>query len=304
VTHDRLELRRQRVELAEVVEGAIEASRPEIEAGGHALEVSLPEAPVLLDADPARLAQVLTNLLNNAAVYTPRGGLIRLAAAVAGDRLSLRVSDNGIGIDPAHLDGIFGLFSQVKMALDRPKGGLGIGLALVRGIVELHGGTVEARSAGPGQGSEFEIRLPLPRETRRTAVDSGSQSRRARRPRRVLVVDDNRDSAQSLALLLRLRGHEVCEAYDGLDAVGTAAEFRPDVVLLDIGLPGLNGYEVARRIRQEPWSREALLVAVTGWGQDADKRRSVDAGIDYHMTKPVDLTRLSAILDGSPPRAP
>jgi CheY-like chemotaxis protein len=213
------------------------------------------------------------------------------------------VSDNGIGIDAPHLAGIFELFSQVNTALDRPKGGLGIGLALVRGIVELHGGTIEARSAGPGQGSEFELTLPLPREALHAAADRPSRERPlARRPRRVLVVDDNRDAAESLALLLRLRGHEVREAYDGLDAVGAARAFRPDAVLLDIGLPGLNGYEVARRIRQEPSGRAALVVAVTGWGQDADKRRSAAAGIDHHMTKPVDLARLSELLDASPPQ--
>jgi PAS domain S-box-containing protein len=302
ISRNKLQLRRERVELADVVRSAVETSRPEIEAGGHALEVSLPRAPVFLDADPTRLAQVLTNLLNNAAGYTPSGGRIRLSAWTHDDEVSVSVEDSGIGIEPEHLAGLFDLFSQVNTALDRPRGGLGIGLALVRGLVELHGGTVEARSAGLGKGSEFRVTLPLARTPLRTTqevpvVEQGP----AARPRRLLVVDDNRDSAESLALLLRRRGHEVREAYDGQEALAAAESFRPDVVLLDIGLPGMNGYEVARRIRREPWSRGIVLVAVTGWGQEGDKRRSREAGIDHHLTKPVDLVRLSALLDASFP---
>jgi CheY-like chemotaxis protein len=268
-----------------------------VEAGGHALEIALPEQPVVLDADPARLAQVFTNLLNNAASYTPRAGLVRLIATLAPDQVEVVVEDSGIGIEPQHLTGVFDLFSQVNTELDRPKGGLGIGLALVRGLVELHGGTVEARSEGLGCGSAFVVTLPLPRERKASAPVRPPQTAPSPAARRILVVDDNLDAAESLALLLRLRGHDVREVHDGPAAVREASTFRPDAVLLDIGLPGMSGYEVAERIRAEAWSRAAVLVAVTGWGQEADKRRSREAGIDHHLTKPVDLARLDELLN-------
>jgi PAS domain S-box-containing protein len=296
MSRDRLELRREMVELEAVVQNAVETSRPAIEAGGHALEIALPEQPVWLDADPARLAQVFTNLLNNAASYTPRGGLIRLIGTLASDRVEVVVEDSGIGIEPQHLANVFDLFSQVNTQLDRPKGGLGIGLALVRGLVELHGGTVEARSEGLGCGSAFAVTLPLPREPRASAP-ARPQPASSPTARRILVVDDNRDAAESLVLLLKLRGHDVREVHDGPAAVREASAFRPDAVLLDIGLPGMSGYEVAERIRGEAWSRAAVLVAVTGWGQEADKRRSREAGIDHHLTKPVDLALLDELLD-------
>jgi CheY-like chemotaxis protein/two-component sensor histidine kinase len=300
MSRDRLELRREAVDFETVVQNAVETSRPAIEAGGHALEIRLPEHPVVLDADPARLAQVFTNLLNNAASYTPRAGLIRLIATLASDQVEVVVEDSGIGIEPQHLAGVFDLFSQVNTELDRRKGGLGIGLALVRGLVELHGGTVEARSEGLGCGSAFVVTLPLPREPRAIAPVRPPQTARAPAARRILVVDDNLDAAESLALLLRLRGHDVREVHDGPAAVREASTFRPDAVLLDIGLPGMSGYEVAERIRAEAWSHAAVLVAVTGWGQEADKRRSRAAGIDHHLTKPVDLARLDELLDDAP----
>ena len=312
ITRGRLELRRERVQLADVVQSALETSRAAIEEGGQTLEVALPPEPVHLDADGTRLAQVFTNLLNNAAKYTPPGGRIAIEA-VRGERtVEVRVRDTGIGIEAEQVSRLFEPFWQAATALDRSGGGLGIGLALVRGLVELHGGTVEVRSEGPGRGSEFTVRLPLagapggkalvPIE-RADAQRGRAPRRRAARPRRVLVVDDNLDAAESLALLLRLRGHEVREAHDGAAAVEAAAAFRPDAVLLDIGLPGLNGYEAARRMREEPWSREAVFVAVTGWGQDADKRRSREAGIDHHLTKPVDVARLDELIEVGPGRA-
>jgi PAS domain S-box-containing protein len=299
VSRNQLELRRQRVDLAEVVRSALESSLPVIEEAGHALEMELPDGPVPLYADPTRLAQVLTNLLNNAAKYTPRGGRIALAATTGDGEVTLSVRDSGIGIAPEDLPRVFELFAQVSTPLDQPDRGLGIGLALVRALVELHGGKVEVESEGLGRGSEFRVRLPLAGPPARAAASSAQSapSGRKRGALRVLVVDDNRDAAESLALLLRLRGHEVRQAHDGFEALAAATAFHPDAVLLDIGLPGLNGYDVARRMRQEQWSRRALLIAVTGWGQEGDKQRSREAGIDHHFTKPVDVGRLAELFE-------
>jgi signal transduction histidine kinase/ActR/RegA family two-component response regulator len=306
ITRNRLELRTERVELAAVVQSAVEASRPLIESFSHELTVTLPAEPVYLNADLHRLAQVLSNLLNNAAKYTNRGGRIALTAWLEGGAVVLSVKDNGIGIPAEHLPRLFEMFSQVDSALERSQGGLGIGLSLVKGLIGMHGGSVEAMSDGPGTGSTFIVRLPV-------LVGSPASSRNGEQPPtgaggpargsagcRILVVDDNRDSAESLALLLRLAGHEIQAAHDGLEAVEAAGWFRPDVVLLDIGLPKLNGYEAARRIREEPWGREMVLVALTGWGQDEDKHRAQEAGFDHHLTKPVDPTALQSLLTDLP----
>jgi len=290
VASGKIVLRRERVELAQVVRAAVETSRPIIEAAAHALTVSLPEELVKIDADPLRLSQILSNLLNNAAKFTPAGGAISLSAAVSGAELTLRVADTGVGIPPGMRDAIFEMFTQAESAAEGPPG-LGIGLTLVRSFVQLHGGTVEARSAGPGSGSEFVVRLPVV-VTDAVAETGAPRADDAPAPRRVAVVDDNEDSAEGIAMLLRLDGHEVATAHDGLEAVALAERFRPEVVFLDIGLPGISGYEAARRIRALPGGREMRLVALTGWGQQEDRRKSAEAGFDRHLVKPVELGEL------------
>jgi signal transduction histidine kinase/ActR/RegA family two-component response regulator len=302
ISQGKIELRRARVALAAVLNSAVEAGRPLIEEAGHTLVVALPAEAVYLDADPARLSQVVLNLLNNAAKYTEPGGRISLSAERDGDDAVLRVADTGVGIPREMLARIFDMFAQADRSLERAQGGLGIGLTLVRRLVEMHGGTVKADSAGTGKGSEFTVRLP--------AAPAGAQLAGARpgpadeedevvtAVRRILVVDDNKDAADSLAMLLRMLGNEVHTAYDGVDAVGAASGFRPDVVLMDIGLPRLNGYDAARRIRDLREHRPQVLVALTGWGQEEDRRRSVEAGFDYHMIKPVELDELQRLLAG------
>jgi signal transduction histidine kinase/CheY-like chemotaxis protein len=299
ISHGRIELRRERVELAEVVRSALETSRPLVESSGHRLDVELPPGPIPLEGDPTRLAQVFSNLLNNAAKYTERGGQIRLTAEQVDHHVRVRVTDSGIGISPAQLPKLFKMFTQGANSLERAQGGLGIGLGLARSLAEMHGGTVEASSAGLGQGSEFVVRLPVAVEAPRTAEPSPAASGAARAgatAQRVLVVDDNQDAADSLSALLQLMGHEVRTAYDGVEAVAAAASFAPSVVLLDIGLPRMNGYEVARRIREQPRGQDMTLIAVTGWGQDEDKRRSREAGFDLHITKPLDPAILDQLL--------
>jgi PAS domain S-box-containing protein len=300
ITRGKLELRKERVELASVVQSAVEGSRPLIEASGHRLTIALPE-PIPLDADPTRLAQVFSNLLTNAAKYTDRGGQITLTAKRDGGGVVVSVRDTGIGIAPEHLPRLFEMFSQVTTALERSQGGLGIGLSLVKGLVEMHGGTVEARSEGLGKGSEFIVQLPVAggRSAPESPQAGGGDRAKARGSRRILVADDNRDAAESLAMMLRLAGHEVHAAHDGRDAVEAAAWFRPDVALLDIGMPKLNGFEVARRVREQPWGRNVVLVAITGWGQEEDKRRATEAGFDCHLTKPVEPAALEKLL-GTP----
>jgi CheY-like chemotaxis protein/anti-sigma regulatory factor (Ser/Thr protein kinase) len=298
-------LRKAPTTLAEVVAAAVESAGPVVEAAGHTLTVDLPPGPVHLDADQTRLAQVFSNLLTNAAKYTERGGDIRLAAERRDGGVVVSVRDTGIGIAPEHLPRLFEMFSQVDSALERSQGGLGIGLALVRGLVEMHGGTVEARSEGRGKGSEFVVRLPAAGGT--TTRDAGPPGESGKAPappgRRILVADDNRDAADSLAEMLRLGGHEVHAAHDGLEAVEAAGWFRPEVAVLDIGMPRLNGYEAARRIREQPWGRAMTLVALTGWGQEEDRRRAAEAGFDHHLTKPVDPAALDTLLAALPPRS-
>jgi PAS domain S-box-containing protein len=297
ISRNRLELRRERVELSAVLEAALETSRPLIEAGHHEITVMVATEPVRLDADPVRLAQVFANLLNNAAKYTEKGGRIQLAGERRGSHVVVSVKDSGIGIAADALPRIFEIFSQANPALGRSQSGLGIGLSLAKGIVELHGGTIEARSEGAGRGSEFVVRLPAvagtPASEPARADDDGP---RPVTSRRILIVDDNKDSAESLAMLLRIIGHEVVAAYDGEQAIEAARATRPDVVLLDIGMPKLNGYETCRRIREEPWGREIFFIAVTGWGQEEDRRRTEEAGFDRHMVKPVDSALLMNLL--------
>jgi PAS domain S-box-containing protein len=298
ITQGKLQLRKERVALADVLKAAIETARPIIDALAHELTVTMPPQALCVQADPIRLAQAFSNLLNNAAKYTDRAGHIWLTAERHGNEAVVSVRDTGIGIAPEHMAHLFKMFSQMAPALERSQGGLGIGLSLVKGLVELHGGTIEARSGGLGKGSEFTVHLPIvdvPVETPKETTGDGPSARGGRKYR-VLVVDDLRDAADSMALMLQIMGHETRTAYDGLEAVQTAAAYRPDVVLLDIGLPKLNGYAAARHIRDEPWGGNVALVALTGWGQEEDKRRSLEAGFDHHLTKPVESTALEKLL--------
>ena len=304
ITRGRIELRKEPVELSEILNGAIEGSRPLIDKWDHELIVTLPGKPIHLHADPTRLTQVFLNLLNNAAKYTSRGGRIELRAELQGKAVVVAVKDSGIGIPPEMLPHVFEPFSQVNRSTQLSEGGLGIGLTLVKRLLDLHGASVEARSEGAGKGSEFVVRLPLALDEARGPVDQPGQPGAALAPRRILIVDDNQDAADSLGVLLRMMGHEVHTAHDGLEAVGAVTVFHPEVVLLDIGLPKLNGYEVARRIRDQPGGAAILLVALTGWGQNEDRRRSKEAGFDHHLTKPVEfpvLQRLLAQTTGSRP---
>jgi PAS domain S-box-containing protein len=296
ITRGSLELRLEMTELDAVIGAAVETARPLIDAKRHVLSINVPPEPVRFAADPLRLAQVLSNLLTNAAKYTDPDGQITLTATHTSDGITVSVLDTGIGI-PEHAQGqLFGMFSQVLAGTERSEGGLGIGLALAKGLVELHGGTIEARSEGPERGSEFIVRLPLrgaiaPRKEKEAASTTATRARR-----RVLVADDNTDAAESLAMLLRMEGHEVTAVHNGRDALSAFDAMPPDVALLDIGMPGLNGYEVAREVRRDLRGQTVLLIAVTGWGQDADKAQALAAGFDHHFTKPIDPERLSELL--------
>ncbi len=296
ISRGSLELRKERVSLAAVVESALESSRPLIERMGHELTVKLPKEPVILEADLTRLAQVFLNLLNNAAKYSDQRSHIHMNVERDGTDIVVTVKDNGIGIAADQLSRVFGMFTQVVRSLDKAQGGLGIGLTLVKRLVEMHGGTVEAKSDGPGKGSEFIVRLPVVIATEETRELARVAERPVMMPRRILVVDDNVDAANSLSELLKLLGNDTRTAGDGQEGVDMAAEFRPEAILLDIGLPKLDGYEVCRSIRAQPWGTDILLVAITGWGQPDDRRRSREAGFDHHMVKPVDPRALMALL--------
>ena len=304
ITTGKLELRKERVDLAAVLRDAAEASRPLIDRGGHTLTVALPPDPVWLDADPTRLGQIFLNLLNNAAKYSEPGGHVRLSAGRDGGEVVVRVRDTGIGIPATHLPHVFDIFVQVDSSWQRAQGGLGIGLSLVKEFVGLHGGRVEAHSDGPGTGSEFVVRLPV-------AVAAAAAGGPTARPetargsrRRVLVADDNRDAADSLAMLLGYMGHDVRAAYDGEAALAAAAAFRPELVLMDLGMPKMDGYEAARRIRAEPWGGARFLVALTGWGADDDRERTRAAGFDRHLVKPVDPAALTTLIAELPAASP
>ncbi|HEU5437132.1 MAG TPA: ATP-binding protein [Telluria sp.] len=294
ITQGRMELRRTPLPLAAVMQSAVADVEGMIESCAHRLHLSLPDETLVVDADLTRLTQVITNLLTNACKYTPGGGDIWLSGASEGEVAVISVRDTGIGIPEDALSSIFEMFSQLEPALTRSRGGLGIGLALVRGLVDLHGGTVSASSAGTGQGSEFVVRLPLTRQ----AVAAGEEQapRSAGERQRVLVVDDNADAADTLSMALELHGYEAGTAYTAESGLELAAASAPRVALLDIGLPDMNGYELARRIRTAPWGKDIVLIAATGWGQASDKQRARDAGFDHHLTKPIDFEALSEIL--------
>jgi CheY-like chemotaxis protein/two-component sensor histidine kinase len=303
ISRNKLDLRRARVTLAEVVHSAIETATPAIDAADHQLAVSLPGEPIELDADLTRLAQVFSNLLTNSAKYTDPGGRIELTARRQDEHVLIAVHDTGIGI-PAHaLPGIFDMFSQVDRSIERSRGGLGIGLALVKGLVEMHGGTITAESEGLRRGCTFTVRLPVLAAAAATPEPTATAPQsQTRESRRILVVDDNKDAALTMADMLELLGDEVRTAEDGLDALAVADSFRPEIVLMDIGMPRLNGYEATRRIREQPWGRTMTIVALTGWGQETDRARSREAGCDAHFVKPVSLTDLEALL-AAPPRS-
>jgi CheY-like chemotaxis protein/anti-sigma regulatory factor (Ser/Thr protein kinase) len=297
VSSGKLVLKREPVTAQAVVLSAIEASRSFIEAAGHEFELHLPDEALYLDADPTRLAQVVGNLLTNAAKYTPSGGKICLHVRRDADQVVVEVTDTGEGIPAEMIPKVFELFTQVGHTLDRSQGGLGIGLALVKQLVDMHGGTVTAVSRGAGQGSTFSVRLPLDRVRQSPGPNVDALEMETGFPRRrVLVVDDNVDAAESLSMVLKLDGHEVRAAHSGEEAMLLAKEFHPEIAFLDIGLPGLNGYDLARMIRGADELKDVVLVALTGWGSDEDKQKSKAAGFDYHLTKPIETSMMQEVL--------
>jgi signal transduction histidine kinase/ActR/RegA family two-component response regulator len=305
VTRGRIELRMEHVDAAAVIRSAVETSQPLIDAARHQLTVTLPAEPLTLRGDAVRLAQVFANLLNNAAKYTDEGGRIWLTAYREGRAAVVTVRDSGLGIPAQMLPRVFDLFTQLPETARRSHGGLGIGLTLVKTLVEMHAGTVQARSPGPGQGSEFIVRLPLvASDLPAAAPPRAAPARPPLRPRRVMVVDDNRDAADSLGLLLSLLGLTIHVAHGGAAALQALATFNPSLVFLDIGMPEMDGHEVARRIRALPEWQHLTLVALTGWGQDEDRRRSRQAGFDHHLIKPVDVRALEALLRDLDDQAP
>jgi PAS domain S-box-containing protein len=303
ITHNRLELRHSEVELASVIHQAVEACRPLADSAGHRLEVTLPDEQIHLRADAARLAQVVGNLLNNSCKYTRPGGKIWVTAERQGSEAVLTVKDTGIGIPPDKLESIFDMFTQVERSLERSQGGLGIGLTLVKRLVQMHGGSIDARSAGEGRGSEFVVRLPIVAGTSKARTPATIAAQEATRTRRILVVDDNEDAAVSLATLLKMTGNETYTAHDGVGAIEAVENHRPEVVLLDIGLPKLSGHEVCRRVRCQSWGKDIVLIALTGWGQEEDLRRSRETGFDGHLVKPVDYATLMELLNSLAPAA-
>jgi two-component system, sensor histidine kinase len=293
ITRGTIDLRREKVDLASVLRAAVETSQPLIHAAGHQLQLEVPSQPVWLDADPVRLSQVFANLLNNAAKYMDDGGLIEVSTGVDADLVTVTVRDHGFGIDADTLGGVFEMFTQGQPSR-RTQDGLGIGLTLVRSLVRMHDGEVSASSDGRGCGSEFIVRLP--RASAPASQQPSAPADASPLPQRILVVDDNRDAADSLGLFLGLLGAEVKVVHDGMAALQALDDFRPDVMLLDIGMPGMDGHEVARRARQQSRYDEVMIIALTGWGQEKDRRASREAGIDMHLIKPVDLARLQHLL--------
>jgi signal transduction histidine kinase/DNA-binding response OmpR family regulator len=298
ITGGKIQLRMEPVDVGQIVSLALETSQPLIESRNHALTVELPSEPVWVEADKARFSQVLSNILNNAAKYTSEGGKIHLSVGQEGEEAVFRVRDTGIGIPSEMLSEVFDLFTQVDRSLDRSQGGLGIGLTLVRRLVELHGGVVQALSEGPGHGSEFILRIPaIARAEPEVSEPVGGDLRERPLPCRILIVDDNADSARSLARLLQLSGHQTSIAHDGPSALQQFEKIEPEFVLLDIGLPGMDGYEVARSIRERPDSGRIVLIALTGYGRDEDRRKSREAGFDHHLVKPVEFDTVLSLLE-------
>jgi signal transduction histidine kinase/CheY-like chemotaxis protein len=300
ITQDRLLLHREPVELGAILRQSLETIRPQMDCARHQMTVAIPPEPIYLHADSVRLVQVFGNLLHNACKYTPQGGRISLTVAQENHEACIRIADNGMGIPRDMLEKVFDMFTQVEPPQRGAQSGLGIGLSLAKRLVELHGGTIAARSEGVGKGSEFVVRLPVlaqaPELLRPPKTPSPAP------PRRVLVVDDNLDAARSLARLLKLEGHDAEVAHDGMEAIEKAAAYKPEVILLDIGMPQMNGYDACRKIREEPWGERIKIIALTGWGQQEDRRKTRDAGFDAHLVKPVDLETLREMLtdNGNP----
>jgi PAS domain S-box-containing protein len=301
ISRNRLELRKEITTVGEAIESAVETCRPALNAGGHRLNVQMPAEPLYVNADRVRLAQIFGNLLSNSAKYTHPGGDIGITVSKDAGEAAINVTDTGIGIASEDLTRVFEMFTQVGRESDHRVGGLGIGLALVSRLVQMHGGTVSASSAGPGEGSTFTVRLPLSvPEAARAGTLPGRPAQAASERRKVLVTDDNEDAATALALLLTHMGNDVQIAHDGEEALTVAARFQPDLILMDVGMPRLDGLETTRRLRKTEWGRRAAIVALTGWGQEADKRRSHEAGADDHLVKPVDPEALQKVLASMP----
>ena len=303
ITNDRMELRRERVDLATIVGDAIDMCQPLMQRSGHKISVMAPQPSIVVDADPARLGQVFGNLVNNACRYMAANGQIWVAIERSGSDAVVTVTDTGIGIPPEQLSNIFEMFSQVDRT-NRPHGGLGIGLHLVKRLIEMHGGHVSAHSDGPGLGSRFTVRLPaLPESVTLPAAPTPAPAAELEPgvSRRVLVVDDNIDNAELLKILMEAEGHETFMAHDGVEGLAAAERLRPDVVLMDLGLPRIDGFEACRRIREQPWGKQMLVIAITGWGQDVDRRKSQEAGFDHHLVKPVDAHAITALMSSASP---
>jgi len=300
ITRGKLELRKRQITLDEVVQNAVDANRPIINEARLQLVVNLPGHPILLCADPSRLTQVFSNLLNNAAKFTPVDGCVEISAGTQDGDVFVTVTDSGIGIPADKKDFIFEMFNQIDNGSERPTAGLGLGLTLVKRLVEMHGGTVSVKSAGQNLGSQFRVQLPMIPQAP-GASESPTVHGRAfiATRRRVLIVDDNADALASLSMVVRALGSETFDAHDGLEAVESARDLRPDVILMDIGMPRLNGYDAARRIREQPWGHDVLLVATTGWGKEEDRQRSKEAGFDFHLVKPIDVTTVQELLSSS-----
>ncbi|MFC0399598.1 response regulator [Paraburkholderia rhizosphaerae] len=297
ITHGKIALRMETVDIASAVATAVETNQPSIERKHHTLRVNVPATPCAIRGDPIRVAQVIGNLLSNAAKYTPDGGAIGLDVRVVDGSVAIRITDNGIGIPPAELGDVFNLFMQSADSLSHSEGGLGIGLSLARTLTELHGGSIEARSEGIGRGCEFVVRLPLAVTPQYpAAAENESAAAAPQSARRVMIVDDSVDGAESMSVLLDMLGHQVCVMYDGASALAAAPEFKPEVVILDIGLPDLDGYQVARALRAQPATAGALLIALTGYGQESDRQRTRAAGFDHHLVKPASLEDIERVI--------
>ena len=299
ITQGKIALRLEPVEVARVVASALETTAPIVKQGGHELVVSLPPSATYVYGDAVRLTQVFSNLINNAVKFSQPGGRIELAAGRDGEEAVITVKDGGVGIPQDKLEEVFEMFSQLDRSLERTKSGLGLGLALARQIVRMHGGTIRASSAGPGLGAEFTVRLPLLSSPAPHPETPAPAHRNAVPRRRILIADDNHDAADSMGMLLTGAGHHVEVVYDGREALDAANRMQPEVMILDIGMPGMNGYDLARRTRREPWSADTVIIALTGWGQESDRRRSADAGIDLHLVKPVERHMLENGVLGS-----
>ncbi len=297
ISRGKILLKKERIELATVVSSALEMCQPLFKQQDQELTVTLPEEPVYVEADKIRLAQAVCNLVSNASKFSDRRSRIWLTVEREGAEAVIRVKDNGVGIPAPMLSKVFDMFTQVDRSLEKVHGGLGIGLSLVKGLVEMHAGSVEARSEGPGMGSEFIIRLPVVLSVMQEQEEPASDAPAPQAPRRrILIVDDNVDAASSLAMMLKMMGHDVRTSHDGFDGVAAATAYRPDLILLDLGMPRLNGYDACRRIREQPWGKGMVIIALTGWGQEEDRRRSQEAGFNHHLVKPVELASLDKLL--------